>query len=725
MAYQVGVGEVPIVPTLRGFRRTVGAEVDTSAKSASSSFRKLFSNVGTESGRSTGKGFRSAFEQQSTGFSAKAVREIEQSVAKSARAVSAARLKEQDVTGKVRVAEAQLAEARGKYASDSSQVIRAEERLAAASRQLGTAQNTTRSATDDLRSAQGRLAVAADAAGDELAESGQRNANRFVSGFRSILGGSFLGSFLGNITSSITAGIGNAIQSGLRSGVEFLQESTVAASDLNESLNAINVAFGPVASQIASLGTTAADRLGLSNLAFNQFATQFSAFAGTIRGNDVAGFIDELTTRGADFASVYNIEVADALELFQSGLAGETEPLRRYGLDLSAATVEAYAYATGIGEAGTELTEAQKQQARYGALLQQTAKVQGDFTNTSGELANQQRILTAEWTNAQAKLGTALLPSLTQLANVANDSLVPALNEVIDKVGPQLGTALTDATPALVDLVKAVAEALPDLISLGVEALPLIIQGAQIIVPLLKTWAENWSGVMTITNATFQLFAGDTSIAKLIGDVLNATGVVGSLMRGAVDAGKAFGGFAASVVAAASQIGVGVASGVNTAISFVQSLPQRAVAALGNVGSLLYNSGRSLIQGWIDGIRDMIDNAGNAVSDVMDWVRGFFPNSPAKRGPLSGSGWTKLGESGGAVVEQWVSGFGRPDLTAALAPAFAVAGSPARSTSDGHGAVSGSRAAPTVIQHVTMQPIDPRLQARQLERESRKAFASS
>ena len=239
------------------------------------------------------------------------------------------------------------------------------------------------------------------------------------------MGGGILGaakSFIGPLAAAFA--IGGAFSFG-RGAIE-------EASNLSESLNAVKVSFGDVSTEIVKLGETASTRLGLSQNQFNSIATQFSAFAGTIAGagGDVAGVIDTLSTRGADFASVMNLEVSDALGLFQSGLAGETEPLRRYGIDLSAAAVEAYAMANGIGEAGRELTEAEKVQARYGSLLEQTSKVQGDFTNTADGLANSQRIANARFADAQAQLGQAFLPILATVTAFMADTFVPILEDL-------------------------------------------------------------------------------------------------------------------------------------------------------------------------------------------------------------------------------------------------------------------------------------------------------
>lgn len=224
---------------------------------------------------------------------------------------------------------------------------------------------------------------------------------------------------------------------------DYFSQATTKASDLQESANALGVTFGQQAAAISELGETAATRLGLSRIAFNQLATRFSAFAGTIagEGGDVVSVIDDLTTRGADFASVFNIDVDEALSLFQSGLAGETEPLRRFGIDLSAAAVEAFAAANGIGAQGRALTEAEKVQARYGLLLQQTAKTQGDFARTSDSLANSQRIANARFEDAQARIGEALLPAAEKFSAWMLEDGVPLVEKLVD--------AFIDAEPAI------------------------------------------------------------------------------------------------------------------------------------------------------------------------------------------------------------------------------------------------------------------------------------
>ena len=136
--------------------------------------------------------------------------------------------------------------------------------------------------------------------------------------------------------------------------------------------------------------------------------------------------MDDLTTRVADFASVMNLDVAEAAAIFRSGLAGETEPLRKFGIDLSAASVTVEALATGLADTASELTEQDKVLARYSLLMKETEDTAGDFANTSDDLANATRTLGAKWENAEAVLGEAFIPTL--------EEMIPLFEKGIDLV---------------------------------------------------------------------------------------------------------------------------------------------------------------------------------------------------------------------------------------------------------------------------------------------------
>lgn len=219
---------------------------------------------------------------------------------------------------------------------------------------------------------------------------------------------------MGGLASSMK-GVAVAAAAGM--GLNFMKGQIAgavnAASDLDESINAMAVAAPGAADELMRMGENAASSMGISQRAFNEAFVSFSAFGEKIDSSNLAGTFQDYATRAGDFASVMNLDMDEALTKFRSGLAGETEPLRAFGIDLSAAAVAAYAVEKGISASASSMTEAEKVQARYGLLMQQTDKFAGDFANTSGEMANQQRILTAEWEDAQAMLGGYLIPAMS------------------------------------------------------------------------------------------------------------------------------------------------------------------------------------------------------------------------------------------------------------------------------------------------------------------------
>ena len=326
------------------------------------------------------------------------------------------------------------------------------------------------------------------------AKAGQNAGKGFSGGF-----GGALKSLGGVIAGGLAAaGIGN-----------FVKESVTAASDLEESLNAVSVAYGTATESVVALGEDAASRLGVTQADFNASAVRFSAFAERVvgEGGNVAGFVDDVTTRAADFASVFNIDVSEALQVFQSGLSGEAEPLKRFGINLLDSEVQAYALREGLIGVGEQMTEDQKTQARYGLLMESTAKTQGDFANTSDGLANSQRILKAQFEDIQAEVGGPLLgafaeltqgliPVVEELAPVLVDvmgELAPVLADVAGQI-PGLLTSLFPLLPVLGELagvfLELVAQLLPVFVELFAALLPTIVELVPVIAEFISEAME-------------------------------------------------------------------------------------------------------------------------------------------------------------------------------------------------------------------------------------------
>jgi 3D (Asp-Asp-Asp) domain-containing protein len=203
-----------------------------------------------------------------------------------------------------------------------------------------------------------------------------------------------------------TAGVGAAA---------LLSKSFVSgATAINESLSKNRVLFGEHADAVDRFSQRTAKNFGISRQAALEatgtFGNLFTALE--IGPKKSAGMSVALTRLAADMASFNNASPEETLEAIRSGLVGETEPLRRFGVNLNDATLRSQALKMGlIDTVKNALTPQQKALAVNALLFKQTAKAQGDFARTSGGLANQQRILKARFADAGAELGGKLMPA--------------------------------------------------------------------------------------------------------------------------------------------------------------------------------------------------------------------------------------------------------------------------------------------------------------------------
>jgi len=286
---------------------------------------------------------------------------------------------------------------------------------------------------------------------------------------------SSLGDTLKSVGSIATGFIAaTAIQSAVTGITTFATGTVKAAVDLGESLNAVNVIFRESAQQILDWGANNATQFGLSQRAFNALATPLGALLKNsgMGLDDVAKNTINLTKRAADMASVFNTEVADALNAINSGLRGEGNPLERYGVGLKAATVEARALADSGKGVAKELTDQELALARLSIIFEQTADTEGDFANTSKDLANAQRIANAEMEKLQATVGAKLLPVMLELqkvklavASAVVDKLLPALDHlqpVLNLIKDSVVQAAKPFIDALLPAIKKVVDFIKD-----------------------------------------------------------------------------------------------------------------------------------------------------------------------------------------------------------------------------------------------------------------------
>ncbi len=195
--------------------------------------------------------------------------------------------------------------------------------------------------------------------------------------------------------------------------LQFGKDILMAASDMNESLGKMNVVFGQNAAEVEKWADTSATAMGLSKQsaveAAGTYGNLFQAFG--MGQPEATKMSTSLVQLASDMASFNNTSVDDAILALRSGLSGETEPLKKFGVALSDVRLKTEAVSMGLIKNTSEaLTPAAKAQASYSLIMKDTKLAQGDFARTADGTANTMRILSAQMQNAKAALGAGLLP---------------------------------------------------------------------------------------------------------------------------------------------------------------------------------------------------------------------------------------------------------------------------------------------------------------------------
>jgi hypothetical protein len=251
----------------------------------------------------------------------------------------------------------------------------------------------------------------------------------------------------------------------------FTKEAIAAASDLEESYSKVGAVFKENADEVKNWAKTSVTQFGLSQQAALEaagtFGNLFTAFG--VAADDAAKMSISLTELATDLASFNNSSVQEAVTALRSGLSGETEPLKRFGVALSQAAIEAEALALGLINSGDALDQASKTQAIYSLVMKQTANAQGDFLRTQDGLANTTRTLEAAIEDAKATIGTGFLDAILEvtdslggpngladaIADTARDlgDFTIGLGEVTTELIKQ-ADALKDTTDGFFDLAR-------------------------------------------------------------------------------------------------------------------------------------------------------------------------------------------------------------------------------------------------------------------------------
>ena len=180
-----------------------------------------------------------------------------------------------------------------------------------------------------------------------------------------------------------------------------------------------------MADEVEKFANSAVQNFGMSALTAKRMASTFMTMANSmgIAAKDGKNMSLQLTALAGDMASFYNVEQDVAQTALNSIFTGETESLKKFGIVLTEANLNAFALSRGITKSYNAMSQAEKVALRYLYVLKATANAQGDFARTSSSWANQVRILKEQWSQLIGILGKGLIAALTPIIKALNKLL--------------------------------------------------------------------------------------------------------------------------------------------------------------------------------------------------------------------------------------------------------------------------------------------------------------
>lgn len=249
----------------------------------------------------------------------------------------------------------------------------------------------------------------------------------------------------GKFTSGLKALNVAAVAITFRKIGHFIAQAVTESNKYQEDLNLFTVALGQYADEAKEYAEYVSDIMGIDPAQWlrNQgiFNTLLTGFGDTAERAQLMS--QNLTQLGYDLSSYANIPIEEAMLKLQSGISGELEPLRRLGYDLSQAKLQQTALNLGIKESVANMTQAEKAELRYYAIMTQVTTAQGDMARTLEAPANQLRILQAQLTQAARAIGNIFIPALSAILPYAI-AVVQVIREIANALANLAGFKLTE-----------------------------------------------------------------------------------------------------------------------------------------------------------------------------------------------------------------------------------------------------------------------------------------
>lgn len=449
----------------------------------------------------------------------------------------------------------------------------------------------------------------------------------------------------------------------------FFKEGYTEAVNLNEQINKTKVLFGQSADEILNFANTSVKAFGATKAEALEAAGNFGNLfrAANINEKQAADMSAYLVNLAGDLSSFNNVPVDQVFDALRSGLVGETEPLRRFGIMLNETTLKQKALSLGFGDGKKTLDAEAKAAAGFVSIFEQTSLAQGDFNRTSKEGANAQRVMGKALKELAASIMAKFLPIATVGINMLSKAFM-ALNEVVSGntspilktlrkglVGAAAGVGALFAIKGLIEVFKLLGPTIKLALSpLGMLVIVAAAVGAGIALLMKKSdgLREAMKSVGKVLSSIWEGFKDVVApVFKAIGDAIT-TYVVPTVMKAVTwltdHLEPAFN-------AVVSFIKDTVIPGLYTFVAFILTRVYPVIKQIGGFIADAFMAAVNAIRNFWNAVMPLIQPAIDGVKSLVSAIGALFSGDTSK---MSGGGsdflsglLTTLGNIAGRIGE--------------------------------------------------------------------------
>lgn len=482
-----------------------------------------------------------------------------------------------------------------------------------------------------------------------------------------------IGKSMQSIGKKMTIGISLPIAVGMGFAIK-------AASDLQETINKIDVAFGTSSGRVKDWSKTSIQSMGLAQQSALDAAALFGDMATSmgLSRDSAADMSMSLVQLGADLASFKNIPFAEAQTALSGVFTGETESLKRLGIVMTETNLQAFALSHGVTKNVSAMSQAEKVQLRYAYIMSVTKNAQGDFVRTGDSTANQIRKNKEMFKQLSAQIGQQLIPIVNKfLAALSKlldwfSRLSPGVQQfilvmaaILAVIGPLLIIigSLIGAIGAIATVIGAVSLTA---VAIGAVIIAVVLAIAAVVYVVIRNWETLkrwffifWQTHVAMFNALKNFIIGVwtgifnfivskmTAAWNFISPILNFIKNIFIIVFGGIFlAVNYYFRMYLMIVNAVMRAIFNVVSSIwNAVYNVISGVVKRIINFFAPAFRWLIGRGRDIIRGLISGISSMVSPLVHAVSSVSARIGQFFRGA---------AGW--LWDTGAAIIRGLING---------------------------------------------------------------------